>query len=165
MENQYKPVFVLCAASAEASADVLHVRLVGPLPDRGRLEVKFLSQSWGTVCDDGFDTKDAAVVCRMLGLPTEKSPQAAAVTTRLQEKQKKRSFEALSTPLPSELDVDRDKLSSLQKEDPTLADLFVQAENQTMSTVGKASLSFEIRDSVLYRVFKDVYHSLKRSKT
>ncbi|KAL8599291.1 hypothetical protein ACOMHN_008006 [Nucella lapillus] len=63
-------VGVFCPASAEASADVLQVRLVGPLPDRGRLEVKFLSQSWGTVCDDGFGTKDAAVVCRMLGLPT-----------------------------------------------------------------------------------------------
>ncbi|KAL8604292.1 hypothetical protein ACOMHN_023662 [Nucella lapillus] len=57
------------SVGAEASADVLQVRLVGPLPDRGRLEVNLFNQSWGTVCDDYFDTQDAAVVCSMLGLP------------------------------------------------------------------------------------------------
>ncbi|KAL8604302.1 hypothetical protein ACOMHN_023672 [Nucella lapillus] len=61
---------LFCPASAEASADVLQVRLVGSLPDRGRLEVKVFNQSWGTVCQYGFDAQDATVVCRMLGLPT-----------------------------------------------------------------------------------------------
>ena len=32
----------------------------------GRLEIKYLD-TWGTVCDDRFDDKDAQVACDMLG--------------------------------------------------------------------------------------------------
>ncbi|KAI8517426.1 scavenger receptor [Branchiostoma belcheri] len=45
------------------------LRLVGGSgAHEGRLEVRPLgSYSWGTVCDDEFDTSDADVACRMLG--------------------------------------------------------------------------------------------------
>lgn len=43
------------------------IRLVsGPNRCSGRIEV-FHNKQWGTVCDSGWDKKDAEVVCRELG--------------------------------------------------------------------------------------------------
>ncbi len=43
------------------------IRLVdGTVPNEGRLEL-CLDSHWGTVCDDAFDSVDAAVACQQLG--------------------------------------------------------------------------------------------------
>ena len=47
------------------------VRLVGGnIPNEGRVEI-CINNVWGTVCDDGWSSTDATVVCRQLGYSSQ----------------------------------------------------------------------------------------------
>ncbi|XP_041372561.1 deleted in malignant brain tumors 1 protein-like [Gigantopelta aegis] len=54
----------------------LSVRLVNGsgIRTQGRVEIK-INGTWGTVCDDGFDSNDASVICAMMGF-NRLGPQA-----------------------------------------------------------------------------------------
>nr|KAG5702861.1 hypothetical protein BaRGS_019080 [Batillaria attramentaria] len=59
------------------------IRLVGGSSTReGRVEI-LVGHQWGTVCDDGWDSNDAKVVCGMLGHACADTLQMAAKQTNL----------------------------------------------------------------------------------
>ena len=43
----------------------------GNIPNEGRVEICIFNNVWSTVCDDGWSSTDATVVCRQLGFSTQ----------------------------------------------------------------------------------------------
>ena len=59
----------MCALNHAVSAQCEdgEIRLVGgSLANEGRVEI-CINYQWGTVCDDGWESNDATLVCRQLG--------------------------------------------------------------------------------------------------
>eukprot|EP01084_Bolivina_argentea_P315316 546256_1 len=62
--KSYILLFILAELFSYANGE--SVRLVGGASDsEGRVEV-YYGTIWGTICDDAFDDRDAAVVCNIL---------------------------------------------------------------------------------------------------
>jgi len=69
----------LCVFACVPVTVQTQVRLAGGQGSQGRVEVLH-NGTWGTICDDSFDTREAMVICGMLNYPAYVLAVMASVT-------------------------------------------------------------------------------------
>ena len=70
-----------CFSPFIPTSDSLDIRLMGGIQSAwfysGRVEVSQINGTWGTVCNDRFDDREALVICKMIGYQYGKAKSIA----------------------------------------------------------------------------------------
>ena len=82
--KQYNSDAIFSEPSTEGNCTHGEIRLVGGVSElEGRVEI-CVNNVWGTICDTGFSSETAKLICRSAGKPTEGTTHTSWVTLILQ---------------------------------------------------------------------------------
>ena len=94
-------------------------------------------------------------VPRVDPFPKPSIEAACQVTTRAQAKERAKPTVPLPTPLPPDINVDREQLIKSQHQDDSLSEFFRKAQEGVSKKHGKGTCQFVVDGDVLFRIFND----------